>query len=213
MKELLNVDLVSINCVKPEESVKALLYSSEKIKFGSIKLFSHYRPNNITDGIEWIEIEKQTHNTINWFSLNTLPKLISNQYMLSIHDDGFIINADAWTDEFLRYDYIGAPWPALPWCSVNRVGNGGFVLKSKRFMNLEENIPPTEEHNDVLVTNKLYNYFTSNGCKYAPIDLACRFSMEHIIPESNYTLENSFGFHGKLTEQHIEKIKLLQKYD
>jgi hypothetical protein len=30
---------------------------------------------------------------------------------LLIHDNGFVVNPDSWKDEFLNYDYIGAPWP------------------------------------------------------------------------------------------------------
>jgi hypothetical protein len=213
MKQLKNVDLICIDCASPENAVKALIYSSEMIKFGSIKLFSHYKPINITDNIKWIQIEKQTHKSINWFALNKLSDFIDNEFMLSIHSDGFVINPHLWNDEFLNYDYIGAPWPKLEWCRINRVGNGGFVLKSKKFLVLEKYIPYTEEHNDVLVTNKLFNYFIENGCKYAPIDLACKFSIEHFVDESNGSLENCFGFHGKLTDKHLEKIKLLEKYD
>lgn len=212
MKKLLNVDLISINCVNPEQSVKALLHSSKDIEFGSIKLFAHYKPDNLPDHITYIQTEKLTHQTINWFALSVLPEYIHNEYMLSIHDDGFVINPHLWTDEFLKYDYIGAPWPALDWCTKNRVGNGGFVLKSKKFMNLEQSIPQTTEHNDTLVTNTYHDFFKMYGCKYAPIEIAGKFSLEHDIPEVEYNLNNTFGFHGKLSDQALERIKLLEQY-
>ena len=213
MKNLLNVELISVNCVNPEDSIKALMHSSSNINFACIKLFSHYRPNNIPNKIEYIQIEKQTYSTMNWFHLNTLPKFITNEYMLSIHDDGFIINPHLWDDNFLKYDYIGAPWPVLDWCKKNRVGNGGFVLKSKKFMNLEETIPYTDKNNDVLVTNQYYDYFKQNGCKYAPIDVAAKFSLEHEIPECEYNLQNTFGFHGKLHEAARLEILKLNQYN
>ena len=209
MISLNNIDLISVNCVDPENSVRALLHSSKDIKFGALKLFAHYKPSNITDNIEFIEIPKQTHHTMNWFHLNELPKHINNEFMLSIHADGFVINADKWIPEFLEYDYIGAPWPDLAWCNKNRVGNGGFVLKSKKFMNIEQTLPNSDAHNDVLVTNTYFDYFTYHGCKYAPVEIAMKFSLEHAIPECEYNLENTFGFHGKLHEQALNKIKLL----
>ena len=213
MKQLTNIDLISVNCVNPEQSVKALLYSSQHIKFGSIKLLSHIKPDNITDDIEFIEIPEQSYTSMNWFHLNKLPNYINNEFMLSIHDDGFIINPDSWTDEFLKYDYIGAPWPALDWCSRNRVGNGGFVMKSKKFMNIEQSLPYTLNNNDVLVTNTYYDHFIERGCNYAPLELAGKFSLEHVIPEVEYNLNNTFGFHGKLTQDALDRIKLLEKYD
>lgn len=213
MIDLSNIDIISINCVNPEESVKALLYSCEKIKFGSVKLFSHIKPKNLPDSFEFIQTEKFTHDTINWFALNSLPRYIKNDFVISIHDDGFILNPDNWTDEFLKYDYIGAPWPALPWCEKNRVGNGGFVLYSKKFLNYCLSIPKTTKHNDVVITNEYYDFFLNNGCKYAPLEIACKFSLENEIPECKFDLTKTFGFHGKLHEQSIRSIELLKKYN
>lgn len=209
MIKLKNIELISINCVVPENSVKALLYSSKHIEFSKIKLLSHYKPTNLQKNIEFIKIDKQTHESMNVFSIKELPKYLSEEYVLSIHDDGFIINPNLWTDEFLKYDYIGAPWPSLHWCPRNRVGNGGFVLKSRKFYKLEEKINLIHGHNDVLVTNEYYDYFTQNGCKYAPLEVACKFSLELPIPECDYNLKNTFGFHGKLTEQSKNCVKLL----
>ena len=101
----------------------------------------------------------------------------------------------------------------MEWCSRNRVGNGGFVLKSKKFLNLEQTIPYTDAHNDVLVTNTYYDYFKYNGCKYAPVDLAVKFSLEHAVPECKYDLNNTFGFHGKLHEAARIKIAELEQYE
>lgn len=214
MIQLKQIDLIAIDCIKPEESVKALLYSSRAIEFGSIKLFSHYKPSNLPDHFEYIEVEKLTHDTINWFGLNKLPTYIHNEYMLSIQSDGFVINPHLWTDEFLQYDYLGAPWPlGLPWCEKNRVGNGGFVMKSKRFLDLETTLPHTTQHNDTYVTNTYYDYFINNGCKYAPVYTAAKFSLEHSIPEYDYDLSKTFGFHGKLHEEARNRIKELSKYD
>lgn len=213
MIKLLNIDLVSVNCVNPEDSVKALLYSSKNIQFGSIKLLAHYKPNNLPENIEYINIPKQTHDTMSWFHINKLPGYIHNDYMLSIHDDGFILNSNLWQDSFLNYDYIGAPWGiGFKWCSRNRVGNGGFVLKSKKFLNLEETLPYTISHNDVYVTNTHYDYFVNNGCKYAPIEVAMKFSLENKIPECKFDLNSTFGFHGKCYPESIQKIKLLNEY-
>ena len=214
MINLQNIDLISVNCVNPEQSVKALLCSSEQITFGSIKILAHYKPKNLPKHIEYIEIPKQTHETMNWFHINTLPKYVNNRYMLSIHDDGFILNPHLWDDKFLEYDYVGAPWSVgFDWCTRNRVGNGGFVLKSKKFMNYEETLPFTNQHNDVYVTNTHYDYFVNSGCRYAPIEVAMKFSLECKIPECIFDLTKTFGYHGKQYQESADKLKLLNKYE
>ena len=41
----------------------------------------------------------------------TLKEYINSEHVLVIQDDGHIVNPDIWDDNFLDYDYIGAPWP------------------------------------------------------------------------------------------------------
>ena len=53
MINLSNIDLISVNCVDPENSVRALLYSSKDIEFGSLKLFEQ---NNFMDALEYIGV-------------------------------------------------------------------------------------------------------------------------------------------------------------
>jgi hypothetical protein len=212
--DLKNITLLAIDCISPEKSIKALQYSSRYINFGEILLISHYKPEQLPNHIRYENTIKHTHATINRFAMEELPDLIHTEYVLSIQEDGFIINPFLWNNEFFNYDYIGAPWPSnLDWCKKNKVGNGGFVLKSKKFLNLEKQNPYIEGmHNDVLVTNYYYDLFTSKGIKYAPIEVACRFSLEHQIPDYEYDLDKTFGFHGKLTQQAIDKISILENY-
>ena len=45
-------------------------------------------------------------------SLNSTQVINFNTYnAMLIHSDGYVINPSAWRDDFLDYDYIGAPWP------------------------------------------------------------------------------------------------------
>lgn len=219
MKKLKNIDLIAINCFNPEQSVKALLYSSRQIEFGSLKLLAHYKPTNCPDEIEFYQIQKHTHDSLNKFAISELNNYITNDYFISIQDDGFIINPHLWNDEWFKYDYIGAPWPLeAPWCPVNRVGNGGFVFKSKKFIELTAELNWNGQHDDVMLTNTFYNYFTSNGCKYAPVNVAMKFSLEAKIPECEYDLDKCFGFHGRGDawifqgegQQFKDKIQLLE---
>ena len=40
-----------------------------------------------------------------------------------------------------------------------------------------------------------------------------KFSLELPVAECEYNLENTFGFHGKCSAQHINKIQLLDEME
>ncbi len=61
-----------------------------------------------------IQIPSMTSMECQKFTINNLNDHVETDYMLIVQGDGFIVNPDAWDDEFLDYDYIGAPW-CLPW--------------------------------------------------------------------------------------------------
>jgi len=216
--QLKNVTLYSYNCVNPINSIKALLYSSKNIDFAKTILISNTKPEKIPSNIEFVKTEYTTHKDSSKFTYTDLPYLIETDYCLGIHDDGFVINPHLWDNIFFEYDYIGAPWK---WEGrKNRVGNGGFVLRSKKFLNLIKNISFLGFCDDGEQTNMYYDYFIQNGCKYAPVEIAMKFSLESRIPECEYNLNNCFGFHGKgnpesvtvhdgFYQQFQEKCKLL----
>jgi hypothetical protein len=70
----------------------------------------------------------EAYNEILWWEV---PKHITTSHVLVLQWDGWVINKNFWTDEFLSYDYIGAIWP---WHETFRIGNGGFSLRSVRLM-------------------------------------------------------------------------------
>ena len=216
--QLRDITLLSFNCVTPEQSAKALLYSSKDIDFAEMVLVSNNKPENLPSSIKFIETNLTTHKLASRFTYESLPDIVKTKYCLMIHDDGFVINPHLWTDEFLRYDYIGAPWKNMG--QRNRVGNGGFVFRSNKFIQLTRNIRYLGTHDDTEQTNDYYDYYTGCGCKYAPLEVAMKFSLESKIPECEYNLDNCFGFHGRGNPETVsvhdgnyqmfqDKIKLL----
>jgi hypothetical protein len=83
----------------------------------------------------------------------------------------------------------------------NQVGNGGFSLSSKRFrkaLNELKDYYPTYEPSDVWFAQTMYPMLSQIGVKFAPVDVAIRFSFELPIGEyPNWDQKDSFGFHGK----------------
>ena len=115
--------------------------------------------------------------------------------MLVVQHDGYVINPQMWTDEFLKYDYIGAPW------STGVVGNGGFSLRSKRCMQEVMRLGPFSSGNlvngyvneDGVICVGLRDKMEKIGVRVAPTSLAAKFSFER---NENFRIDNTFGFHG-----------------
>ena len=204
--QLKNITLLSYNCVNPIQSVKALLYSSKDIDFAELILVSNKKPEKLPSNISFIETKYTSYEETSLFTYKNLPDIIRTDYMLSIHDDGFVINPHLWRDEFLEYDYIGAPWKESPnnLGRINRVGNGGFCLKSFKFIQLTRPLKSLGLCDDGELTNWYYKYFIQNNCKYASVEVAMKFSLESRIPECEYNLNNCFGFHGKGNPESID---------
>ena len=117
--------------------------------------------------------------------------------------DGFIINPNAWSNDFLRYDYVGAVFPQSDWSQVNRVGNGGFSLRSKKFMEYCSTLHyPGLVNEDKFLCVDHYEDIIFQGLKFAPPSLAAHFSIEEET-EYNCSNKSSFGFHGSIRRPHL----------
>ena len=128
------------------------------------------------------------------FMLFELWKHVNTPFVLVVQWDGFAINADQWTDEFLKYDYIGAPWTEDSRWPNRRVGNGGFSLRSKKWIEIGASLPLTDAPEDEWMCRDKLEVFEKANCRIAPLSLALKFSKELSVPE--YHDERTFGFHG-----------------
>lgn len=211
MKLNLNeVTLIAMSSVDIKNTIKALEYSCREIDFGSVKLITHELPNNLPKNIKYNFIERI--NSLDEYSYNMIYNLsnyVETDFALVIQSDGFVINPNSWRNDFLNYDYIGAPW-ALPkdnfsyrdiYNNIIRVGNGGFSLRSKKLINLPKilNLEWKSFHGfyneDGFICTMNRHIYEKNGCKFAPIEVAKYFSHEKNTPELAGT--TPFGFHGK----------------
>jgi len=216
---LSNISLVCMSSVDLQGSIDALLKSSENIKFGEIILITHQKPDNLPSKIEYKFIDKI--NSIDEYSYNIIYKLenfFNKKYVLIIQSDGYVVNPESWKEEFLNYDYLGAPF-RLPnddysYRDINknlvRVGNGGFSLRSKKLVELPNKIglewkPFHGFYNeDGFICSMYRHLYIENGCTFAPLEIASLFSHEYDIPETNNIIP--FGFHGKNSKWNNKKI-------
>ncbi len=144
-------------------------------------------------GIRTIEIPAiRSHQEYSEFIIKNLADYISTSHALIIQWDGYITNPNSWSDEFLKYDYIGAPWEFHS--DSFRVGNGGFSLRSKRLLKALQDPEIVEHHpEDVVICRKYRNLLESRyGITFATGEIARRFSFESTPPTSPLP----FGFHG-----------------
>ena len=121
------------------------------------------------------------------------------------------MNPSRWQNQFLEYDYIGAPWPEkltlrpskkILDMKKNQVGNGGFSLRSKKLLEETAKIdfdaltfPSFSE--DLVIGYFLLDQMLNVGIRFPAPELAAQFSVES--PEAAYgqNPDTSFGFHGK----------------
>jgi glycosyltransferase involved in cell wall biosynthesis len=202
-----NVTLVAVATRNVEETLKALLYSCKDISFGKVKLLSHYTPYCNNEIVDFVRIN-QMKNINEWshFIVYDLGAYIDTDYILLVHADGFVVNANEWRSEFLNFDYIGSPWP-LPkddfsYRDINgeliRVGNS-VSLRSKKLLDLPKliNIPWESDNGyfneDGFVCVKNKHLFEENGIKFAKINIAKYFAHEAMIPEIKNI--KPFAFH------------------
>jgi hypothetical protein len=213
MLNLNNITLLCMSSVSIDLSIKALLRSSEKINFGDIKFVSHEKPLNLDNKIKFCYIDKiNSLDDYSYKMIYQLDKYVDTDYVLVIQSDGYVINPHLWQDNFLNYDYIGAPFP-LPRDDFSyrdsnnklfRVGNGGFSLRSKKLIQLANKLQLEWKsfhgfyNEDGFICGMYKEIYENNGMKFAPIDVAKYFSHEIQVPEIQGI--TPFGFHGKFSK-------------
>lgn len=198
--KLPNVTLCTITSDMLDLTARAMRICQKDIEFGASVFVSD---DEIPDG-PWSKqaiIPKLGDlNDYNRFVSKNLPKYCNTDFLLLVQWDGYVLDYKCWDDRFLNYDYIGAVWP---WHEDNRVGNGGFCLRSKRFMETVASMefPPLDQFysDDDHPCRVWRSQLEAKGIKFAPEYLAEKFAYERSIPK-----EPTFGFHGQFTFwQHV----------
>lgn len=180
-----------------EEHWQAIKKSTEKINFGAVV---DIQLGSIIDIDSW-----------NYAVIYELSKYVNTTHCLFIHSDGYVINPSCWNEDWTQFDFIGAPWP-LPRDEYSyrdesgdlvRVGNS-VSLRSKKLLDLIATRPkelfwwPKMKYGncneDGFITCHNRKWLESQGCKFAPLEVAVHFSKEHEIPENKNI--KTFMFHA-----------------
>jgi hypothetical protein len=129
-------------------------------------------------------------------ALRLLPEVVQEDHFLLIQWDGMPVSPPNWDKTFLQFDYIGAPWDGQP--PQFAVGNGGFSLRSRRLLEAIRSLGIAVEHSDrshqaedILICRTHRARLEDMGIKFAPPELARKFSFETGMPTKAV-----FGFHS-----------------
>lgn len=212
--------MISITCIDAlnyTPTINALKSTLACIPVSRVYWFSDVRLQTDDFPVTNVKIKRFTRYTdeYNYITLKLIPHIVTEPYNLIIHSDGFAVNKDAWDNEFLNYDYIGAKW------QNGDVGNGGFCLRTRKLydalLDLDvkyktsdfstkeidnpENYVFDMYHDKVIpednIICKIYRKELEEkyGIKFAQGDIVDKFSIEHNM--SSQWLGKSLGFHGK----------------
>ncbi|KAK43147.1 glycosyl transferase [Caballeronia jiangsuensis] len=174
MSDFSNITLVSVTGLNDARGAAySLALSSRQMPQASVLLISPARPADLPPHIRHRVIAPLSYHEYSWFIMFALWKLIDTEFALIVQEDGWILDIRNWSDDFLNYDYLGAPialgrvdmpegimWMQnFTWCEhlnrpdrvVRPVLNGGFSLRSRRMLRalidhpqIRVEIPPPE---------------------------------------------------------------------
>lgn len=189
MLKLDKITMVCADCVNHGAAISALKKSLEQITPAKTIFFTD-KGFNLPD-IETIIIEPLTSKRdYSRFILKELYKYINTEFVLIVQGDGFVLDKNQWDDKYLDYDVIGAIWP---YDHDRRVGNAGFAIRSQRVQKIIGEDPLIDVlHPEDQSVSIVYKFYLEEkyGIKYAPEELAAKFSYELIEPNFH-----TFGFH------------------
>lgn len=209
--KLPDVTLAAMTSVRVYETVKALEYSMRGIDFGEVVLISHKKPFYLPKSIKFKYTDKLTNiDDFNYKMVYDLADYIDTKYVLTVHHDGYIVHPEKWRDDFLKYDYIGSPWPILPKTEIStfydiygnnvRVGNS-VGIRSKRLLEFPRsaNLEWTKDefglyNEDTFLCCRHKHEIEAAGMSFAPIEVAKYFGREIPVPEAE-DVDEPFLFH------------------
>jgi len=206
MKTLPDVTVVVADTVSYGDSISAIQKTLQQIKPAEVIFFTDVEFPSDDYRIEKIHrlTSKQDYSSF------MLKKLGNYQWhtshILVIQHDGYVLDADQWSDDWLKYDYIGAPWQYI---DGRNVGNGGFSLRSTRLHTiLAEDTHIGNYHPEDDTICRAYRRYLEDkyNIVFAPDDVAERFSYELNAPK-----DKTFGFHGKFHQPYKEPIVFRRK--
>jgi len=199
------VTLIAVSSIKILETIRALDESTSKVRFGNVKLITDAEIKH--PSIEIVKCNKlDSIDKYNEFIFLNLWKYIDTEFVLIQQYDSFVLWPEEWRDDWIDFDFLGAPWPIVENSYIAndgtraRVGNGGFSLRSSKLLRIPSKMgwDLREEQGQKSEDGQFACYYRKEllkeGIRYAPVEVAAHFSFENYVPE-NQDIVKTFGFH------------------
>jgi hypothetical protein len=200
--QLETVSLVCVDTRRLRLAVVALQRCLQRIDFKECLLLGTGAASTpLPSPIRYVTIPPITNVAdYSQFMLKEFGNYFTGSHALIAQWDGFVTHPECWDPRFLDYDYIGAPWPALG----GAVGNGGFSLRSRRLTDAlrQVHIQEAQPEDYCICISHRAQLETRFGIRFAPTDVARRFSWEAVEPpEPTFGMHGFFNFHRTLGER------------
>ena len=190
MLKLPNVTMVVVETRAHELLRIAALDALSKIDPAEVIIHTDDPKKIAIPGARYIRVTDWESMLLVWeYTVFEAFKTTRTSHALFLEWDAGVANVGSWRDQFLDYDYIGAPWW---WTDGQNVGNGGFCLRSKRLTDHLQRDRQSWTDNMICRDNRP-RYEREGNFKWAPDDVAHAFAHEH--PPGGIKQFNSFGFH------------------
>ena len=206
-------------------AIPSIVQSMKELPGSRGLLLSIEKPVNLPDSIEWRPIFPLTYMQYSVFAMHSLYAFIETDFCLIVQDDSWVINGKNFEESYYQYDYVGAATHAAvvgdqlqlqgTWVDNPErimVQNGGFSLRSKRFLEAPNKLGLTHTpsdniylwNEDVQLTAIKRRVLESCGIKFAPEEVSRGFAMEYAVQK----LYDGFDY-SKLVGHHGQSRKLI----
>lgn len=220
MLRLPDVTLVLIETREHDLALLALEDCERRAEFGDVLVFTD-RPAMFMRADRRVMTVPDWPDKIGWsrcFWTDVAPYMRTS-HALGIQWDSWIVDPEMWRDEYLRFDYCGAPW----WYRDGmNVGNGGFSLRSTKLMRFvrqhRAQLPCISDADDDLFCRKYRPTLEQAGFVWAPEPLAMNFAFECVRPDPR---ARHFGFHAAFNfdygcgddDRLLERVQMMARSD
>jgi hypothetical protein len=192
-----NTTLIIVDCVDAQRAHETIEKCLKVCSFSDVKLLT----SKEIDSPYKIKIDPiRSQNEYSEFMLKHIHEYCDTLHMQIVQFDGWIINPGTWTDDWCKYDYMGALFDENPLTEYS-VGNGGFSFRSRRLMKfVSEHLGPLTGngyhyfHNeDGVISRGMRGMLKEAGFNFCSTIVARKFSLERCV-KGLYT--KSYGFHS-----------------